>query len=257
MGQNTHVPADRTPILATLGAFLLLPPLLILAWNHGRAVPPLGAHAASPPVAQDEAAVCADLPLRLDAGGHLRVDAELRDAFDRWLADADRHRLRGLLQACWSRAVGPLVAAQALDLHDRYAAYRDAVLREAAGAGVMSEQLLRIRALRQIWFDARDRGALFADEAGPDGTPTPSLVPTGSGQWPATVADSEAGWDAERYAGRSRPAVDEGAQTVPGAHDSLFEKRAALWGIDTAQRRQWADEQPPDRDAGVRPPSRQ
>jgi lipase chaperone LimK len=108
----------------------------------------------------------ADGAVTADAGGHLVIDLELRRLFDHFLAATGEESpaaIRARIIAVLRARLPAGAAAEAIDLLDRYLAYRDAARRLAPPAEPRAG-LAQVHALRAAMFSPQVVQAFFADE---------------------------------------------------------------------------------------------
>ncbi|MEN3032511.1 lipase secretion chaperone [Chromobacterium amazonense] len=109
-----------------------------------------------------------DGAVRADGAGALRVDQELRRLFDYYLATLGERTLpqiRAELQRHLQTRLPGKPLAQAMNLFDRYVAYRQSLAGMAVAASAdLSQRLARARAVRLQYFSAAEVAGLFGDE---------------------------------------------------------------------------------------------
>ncbi|OHX10416.1 hypothetical protein BI347_21790 [Chromobacterium sphagni] len=109
-----------------------------------------------------------DGAVKAAANGQLQVNQELRRLFDYYLATlgerelpAIRAELRGYLQ----RTLSAAALKQAMDLFDRYVAYRQSLAGMTVAAGSdLAQRLARAQAARLQYFSQAEVEGLFGDE---------------------------------------------------------------------------------------------
>ena len=135
------------------------------------------APAATAPAARADVAAPAALPGSLegteadgavaaDAAGHLVIDRELRRLFDHFLAASGEEPLavmRARIIATLRARLPALAAGEAIDILDRYLAYREAARGMAATASELAA-LDQVHDLRARWLPPAVVRAFFADE---------------------------------------------------------------------------------------------
>jgi lipase chaperone LimK len=112
-----------------------------------------------------------DGALAADADGRLLVTPETRAFFDYFLTASEEEapdQIRARIVAGIEARLTPDAAHAAIDLLDRYLAYRQRARQVLASASGPEEQLQQLRALRRAILGAADAEALFADEEARD-----------------------------------------------------------------------------------------
>ncbi|POA98226.1 lipase chaperone [Chromobacterium sinusclupearum] len=109
-----------------------------------------------------------DGAVKADGAGALRVDQELRRLFDYYLATQGERTLpqiRAELQRYLQGRLQAKPLAQAMNLFDRYVAYRQSLAGMTVAASAdLSQRLARARAVRLQYFSAAEVAGLFGDE---------------------------------------------------------------------------------------------
>lgn len=188
----------------------------------------------------------------VEAGGALRVDAELRRLFDYQLAtlgERDLAAIRKAVQLALQPQLSGVALQQAMALFDRYVAYRQAVSdAKLAAAGSVAERLQQMRALRLQFLSASEVAGLFGSEDAYDDFTVKRLrlladVSLSAEQRAAQLKALEAGLPAELRAARQEPVkhlalaeAEEALKKKGGGEQELYALRAGMVGQAAADR---------------------
>ncbi|MBN3002975.1 hypothetical protein JW897_04420 [Chromobacterium alkanivorans] len=229
---------------------LLLGALVWLGWPGADEATAQAGGSASPTAAPSLRGTQADGRARVEANGALRVDAELRRLFDYQLAalgERDLPATRKAVEQALSAQLSGTALKQALDLFDRYVAYRRA-LSEGKAAGGVAERLQQMRALRLQFLSAGEVAGLFGDEDVYDDFTVKRLriaavVGLSAEQKAARLKALEAGLPAELRAARLEPVkhlslaeAEEALRKKGGGEQELYALRAGMVGQAAADR---------------------
>ncbi|UTH73771.1 lipase secretion chaperone [Chromobacterium sp. IIBBL 290-4] len=155
-----------------LGFLLAGGAVALSAWWLWPAAAPLApsmpAKAAGGAFAPSQQGTQPDGQVGVAASGALRVDAELRRLFDYYLAALGEHSLPAIRAELQRYLQGKLKAAalsQAMNLFDRYVAYRQSLAGMTVAAQTdLAQRLGRAQAVRRQYFNEAELAGLFGDE---------------------------------------------------------------------------------------------
>ncbi|WP_052370243.1 lipase secretion chaperone [Chromobacterium haemolyticum] len=186
-----------------------------------------------------------------EASGALRVDAELRRLFDYQLAalgERDLPAVRKAVQQALQAQLNGAALKQALELFDRYVAYRRALSDGKAAAGGVAERLQQMRALRLQFLSESEVAGLFGEEDVYDDFTVKRLriaadVSLSAEQKAARLKALEAGLPADLRAARLEPVkhltlaeAEETLRKKGGGEQELYALRAGMVGQAAADR---------------------
>jgi lipase chaperone LimK len=103
---------------------------------------------------------------RLDSKGRLQLDANLVTMFDYYLSawgERSSQVIHAALRQTLAQKLPPEEQSYALDVFDRYLAFRKALAEQAPGArdGALDGRVARMRRLRQVYFNGEESAGLF------------------------------------------------------------------------------------------------
>ncbi|MGR2678789.1 lipase secretion chaperone [Chromobacterium haemolyticum] len=186
-----------------------------------------------------------------ETSGALRVDAELRRLFDYQLAalgERDLPAVRKAVQQALQAQLNGAALKQALELFDRYVAYRRALSDGKAAAGGVAERLQQMRALRLQFLSESEVAGLFGEEDLYDDFTVKRLriaadVSLSAEQKAARLKALEAGLPADLRAARLEPVkhltlaeAEETLRKKGGGEQELYALRAGMVGQAAADR---------------------
>ncbi|AUH50781.1 lipase chaperone [Chromobacterium sp. ATCC 53434] len=184
--------------------------------------------------------------------GSLRVDQELRRQFDYYLATLGERQLpaiRAELRRHLAQTLGVKALAQALNLFDRYVAYRQSLAGMTVAAGAdLPQRLASVRAAKLRYFSAAEVEGLFGDEDRYDGFTAGRLAILADPALSAEekrrrIAELERQLPPELRAAREEPVkhlelaqAEEALRRRGGGEQELYQLRAAMVGQAAADR---------------------
>ncbi|MFC4490019.1 lipase secretion chaperone [Chromobacterium aquaticum] len=233
------------------GCALLLGVLAWLGWPAADDAAAQAGGTAPLAAAPSQRGTQADGRAGVEAGGALRVDAELRRLFDYQLAalgERDLSAVRKAVQQALQSQLSGAALRQALELFDRYVAYRRALSETKLAGGSAAEGLQRMRALRLQFLSAQEVTGLFGSEDVYDDFTVKRLrimadAGLSAAQRAAQLKALEAGLPAELRAARQEPIkhlalaeAEEALKKQGGGEQELYALRAGMVGQAAADR---------------------